>query len=108
MIIDPGNLPTQPDSSLDSDLATVQKVEIQPDPNDGQILQNIAVGDWVDIDPAVGMSDPVWGYSFQVMTVYPSAVGVLYSPDGGNMVPYFETQVSFAALTDNFRRVPRG
>lgn len=108
MNIDPNNLPSAPDSSLDSDLTTLQTCQIQDDPNDGNDQQGICVGDWVDIDPSVGMSDPEWGLSFQVMALYPGAVGVLYSPDAGNMVPYYETQVSFAAITDNFRRVPRG
>jgi hypothetical protein len=106
MTFDPANPPTVPDSSLDSYLPSAQTLQIQPDPNDGQMAQSIAQGDWVDVDPAVGLNDPQWGYSFQVINLYPNAVGVLYSSDGGQT--YSETQVSEAGLTDNFRRVPRG
>jgi len=106
MTFDPANPPTVPDSELDSYLPSAQTLDISPDTNDGQMAQQICQGDWVDVDPSIGMNDPTWGLSFQVVNLYPGAVGVLASSDGG--VTYAETQISAAGLTDNFRRVPRG
>ena len=102
---DINNPPSQPDSTLDSDLTNVQNFVVQ----DSSTIP-IAAGDWVDVDPSALSADINWGYSYQVCNLYPSeypasaAVGVLYSADGGNT--YSETQVSGSWLQNNFRRVP--
>jgi hypothetical protein len=101
MIFDVANPPAQPDSNLDPDLTREQSFTIQDSSS-----KAIAPGDWVDVDPAVINPDPIWGYSFQVCNVYPEAgaVGILVMVDPVNDV-YAETQLSAAAVTNNFRRM---
>lgn len=104
MMIDANNLPAAPDSNLDSDLSTTQSYEIQPDV-DGKMTQDISLGDWIDVDPAIGMEDPNWGFSFQVVGLNANSVTVLYSSDAG--VSYSTTEVSAAGITNVFPRKPR-
>lgn len=104
-IIDINNPPSAPDSDLDSDLSNQHLFTIAD-----SALEEIAPGDWVDVDPSALPPDPNWGMSFQVVNVYPNenvglqAVGILITSDGGQT--YSETQLSASWVTNNFRRVP--
>jgi hypothetical protein len=104
MIIDINNLPVVPDSDLDSDTAASQVFDIQPDAYDGLTSVIISLGDWVDVDEAIGLKNADWGYSFQVVGLYPSAVGILVDDGEGN---YYESQLTPSSVTNVFRRVGR-
>lgn len=104
MMIDALNLPTAPDSSLDPDDSTATRYDIQPDVNDGQTGIMASLGQWIDLDEALGISDPDWGFSFQIVGLYPNAIGVLIrQPDD----TYAESQFTPSSITNIFTRVPR-
>jgi hypothetical protein len=100
-VFDPANLPSQPDSTLDSAISLSKSMKIQ-----GGATCDIAPGDWLDIDPAVCSPDPNWGYSFQCAQVYDDgSVDVLASMDNGNT--YFPMNLGAGDwVQNNFRRVP--
>lgn len=107
MIFDVNNYPAKPDSDLDPALSLSKEFTIA-DSN----VEDIAPGDWVDVDPSNISPDPDWGYSFQVCNVYPddSVIGILVclnpSEEEANRV-YAETCLSPSVISNNFRRVPR-
>lgn len=106
-VFDVNNYPAQPDSDLDPDLTKSAGFTIQ----DGMV-EDIAPGDWVDVDDSVIAPDPDWGFSFQVCNVYPQEelIGILVclnpaaAPEDRT---YAETCLSPSTVTNNFRRVPR-
>lgn len=98
---DVNNPPAIPDSDLDSDLALVQNYTIA-----NGATQDIAPGDWIDVDPSVINPDPVWGFSFQVCNMYPNAIGMLVMVDPVND-GYAETQLTPSCITNTFRRLPK-
>jgi hypothetical protein len=106
-VFDINNYPAQPDSNLDSDLSLSAAFVIQDEGT-----QDIAPGDWVDVDESSISPDPMWGFSFQVCNVYPdyNVIGILFCLNPGeteeNRV-YAETCLSPSVITNNFRRVPR-
>lgn len=110
-VFDINNVPSQPDSDLDPDLGRSAVFVIADEEE-----QDIAPGDWVDIDPTYISPDPEWGYSFQVCAVYPNEnlnqayVGILVclnpTAEPEERV-YAETALSPSTITNNFRRVPR-
>jgi hypothetical protein len=99
-MIDINNLPTAPDSDLDSD-TSIQGVFTIAD----STQQSIALGDFVDVTPDIFTPDPEWGLSYQCigLDVMAQELTILVK-NGANYDP---TQLSAAAITNNYRRVPR-
>lgn len=103
-IFDVNNPPSEPDSSLDSDITLEKNIIIA-----GSAIQPIAPGDWVDGTEGITPPDPLWGLSYQVMTVSrtedpPSQqVNVMYwNPSEEN---YYIDGMDTSLIQGCFRRV---
>ena len=97
MMIDTNNLPDTPDSNLDSDLSQIKDYEIQCG------MVGIAPGDWLDVDPCAGITDPDWGLSFQVMSTEQAELCILWLNDATGA--YEQIFLSPGYITNNYRRV---
>lgn len=104
-MIDVLNPPTAPDSELDPDLSLEHLFPVNG--TSGEHCM-IAPGDWVDVNPSAIWSDPDWGFSFQVVNVYPeeNQVGILVMDSWWSQT-YSESMLSTDWITNNFRRVPK-
>lgn len=67
------------------------------------VEQNIEVNDWVDLDSNYVMSDPNWGYSFQVTGFDSGYIMVNMLMPGTE--EYASTAVSPSIVEANYRQV---
>lgn len=101
-VFDINNIPSVPDSDLDSDLSRVRTITIAND-----VEKEIAPGDWVDVLESAVAPDPVWGFSFQVVgfDTVNSIDYVMCLIQDANTLEYSQQAFTPALITNNFRRV---
>lgn len=106
-VFDVMNPPSVPDSDLESDVSLEKNITL------GDLsVQPIAPGDWVDVMEGQAPPDPIWGMSYQVMSVYRSEgppvvqnVTVMFYNAGETN--YYIDGLDPVWMTGNYRKVPK-